>query len=202
MGIFLVFEGGDGSGKSTQARILHRRLTREGHGVLLTHEPGGTPLGEAVRRWLKTHSLSMPLTELLLFTAARAQHVDQIIAPALDSGQIVICDRFEASTVAYQGYGRGIELDLIHRLKQEVTGGLRPDLTIFLDVPVEEGLARKGSGSRDAFESEAVEFHQRVRQGYHAMASAGAGDWLVLDGGQRRDALADQILIRVRPLLD
>ena len=114
---------------------------------------------------------------------------------------VVICDRFTASTVAYQGYGRGIALDLIERLNQEATQGVRPDLTIFLDVPVDEGLSRKRGPSRDAFESESVEFHRRVRAGYLSLAEAGGGNWLVLDGTEKRGVLADQNLIRARPIV-
>ena len=159
MAAFVVFEGGEGAGKSTQAKSLSRRLSHEGYQVVLTHEPGGTALGEAVRRWLKKGPVLAPLSELLLFTAARAQLVETLIAPALDSRQIVICDRFTSSTVAYQGYGRGLDLELIHRLNKLTSGGLSPDLTVFLDTPVEVGLARKKGDPPDTFESETVEFH-------------------------------------------
>lgn len=201
MGTFLVFEGGDGAGKSTQARALFRRLSREGYRALLTHEPGGTALGEAVRRWLRTRSGLTALTELLLFTAARAQLVEKVISPALSSQHIVVCDRFTASTVAYQGYGRGLDLGLISELNEAATHGLRPDLTVFLDMPVEIGLTRKAGRSRDTFESEAVEFHRRVRQGYLALASMEPEGWLVLDGTLKMDTLAAQIWTKVQPLL-
>ena len=201
MGTFVVFEGGDGSGKSTQARILAVRLSSEGYQVVLTHEPGGTALGEAIRRWLKTRTGLDPLAELLLFTAARAQLVEKVIAPALDSQQIVVCDRFTASAVAYQGYGRGLDLGLINRLNEVATRGHRPDLTAFLDMPVEAGLARKKGSSKDTFESEAVEFHCRVRDGYLAQATREPEGWLVVDGTVGKSTLAAQIWARLQPLL-
>ncbi len=214
LGLFIVFEGGEGAGKSTQARMLSRRLTREGYQVVLTHEPGGTPLGEAVRRWLKTRPGLTPTTELMLFTAARAQLVETVISPALESGRIVVCDRFVASTVAYQGCGRGLDLQLINRLNRAATHDLFPDLTVFLDMEVESGLARKKghlggqTGERDTFESETLEFHRRVREGYLDLASSeppgcsGREGWLVIDGTLPRDTIASRIWEKVRQLLD
>lgn len=202
MGVFVVFEGGEGAGKSTQARLLHRRLIREGYTVLLTREPGGTGLGEAVRRWLKTRPGLTSLAELALLTAARSQHVEQVISPALGPRQVVICDRFTASTVAYQGHGRGIDLELIYRLNEGATQGLRPDLTILIDLPVGAGLSRKKGGPQDTFESQAVEFHRRVRESYHALASEEPDRWLVLDGTLGERALAAQVRAGVQPILD
>ena len=202
MGAFVVFEGGDGAGKSTQARLLHRRLIRDGYAVLLTREPGGTGLGEAVRRWLKTRPGLTPLAELALLTAARSQHMEQVISPALGPRQVVICDRFTASTVAYQGHGRGVDLELIYRLNDAATRGLRPDLTILIDLPAGAGLARKRGVPQDTFESQAVEFHRRVREGYLALASREPDRWLVLDGTLGKSVLASQVIARVQPLLD
>ncbi len=202
MGAFIVFEGGEGAGKSTQVEALARRLSREGYEVVSTHEPGGTPLGEDVRSWLKTRTDLTPTTELLLFAAARAQLVENVIAPALHSGKIVICDRFTASTIAYQGYGRGLDMELIGRLNQAATGGLQPDLTVFLDVPVEVGLARKKGSGFDTFEAEAIEFHLRVRDGYLAQAAHEADSWLILDSTLKRDALASEIWTKIQPLLE
>ena len=201
MGVFIVFEGGEGAGKSTQARILSRRLSRDGHTVVLTHEPGGTNIGEAIRRWLKTRPGLSSLTELSLFTAARAQLVQEVISPALNSHRIVVCDRFTASTVAYQGYGRGLDLGLIDRMNEEATQGLRPCLTVLLDVPVKDGLARKRGGRRDAFEAQGVEFHRKVREGYRALASREPEGWHVEDGTLKRSALAARIWEKVQPLL-
>ena len=201
MGAFIVFEGGDGSGKGTQVRILKNRLSKEGHSVVATYEPGGTALGEAARRWLKTRADLTHLAELLLFEAARAQLVEKVISPALASHQIVVCDRFYTSTVAYQGYGRGLDLGLIQRLNEAAADGVRPDLTVLLDIPAEIGLARKRGGRADSFESEAVEFHKRVREGYRAQASQDVDSWCVLDGTQDRRVLAARIWERVQPLL-
>ncbi len=206
MAAFIVFEGGEGAGKSTQARLLARHLSREGYRVVSTREPGGTGLGEAARRWLKTRPGLTPLAEILLISAARAQHVKEAISPALNSGQIVVCDRFTASSVAYQGYGRGLELELIHGLNKASTGGLEPDLTLFMEIPVKIGLARKKGGQgdvceRDVFESEAVEFHERVRAGYLAMASEHPDRWRVVDGTLEKRDLARQIWTGVKALL-
>ena len=202
MGTFIVFEGGEGAGKSTQARLLFRRLSRDGYKVVSTREPGGPALGEAIRRWLKTRPGLTPMTELFLFSAARAQLVEEVIAPALVGQGILVCDRFTASTLAYQGYGRRLDLDLIRRLNQAATRGFEPDLTVFLDVPIEAGLARKGKGTHDNFESEALEFHRRVREGYLALASQDKERWLVLDGTQERDVLVRRIWERARSILD
>ena len=158
-------------------------------------------MGEAARRWLKNRNDLTPLAELLLFEAARTQLVEKVISPALASHQIVVCDRFYASTVAYQGYGRGLDLEVIQRLNQVAALGVRPDLTVLLDIPAEIGLARKRGGRKDSFESEAVEFHKRVREGYQAQASQDADNWFVLDGTQDGRTLAAQIWERVQPLL-
>ena len=201
MSAFIVFEGGEGAGKSTQARLLSRRLSREGYEVVLTHEPGGTSLGEVVRRWLKTRPGLTPLAEFLLFTAARAQLVEKVISPAINSQQIVVCDRFTASSVVYQGYGRGLDMELINRLNEASTGGLRPDMTLFMDIHVDIGLARKIGSRRDTFESETVKFHERVREGYLALASGQPESWFVVDGTLEKSALAGQIWSKVQPLL-
>lgn len=207
MSPFITFEGGEGSGKSTQARALYRRLLKLGVPALLTHEPGGTPLGRDVRRWLKGGSGRGenekgeldPETELLLFNASRAQLISQVIRPALKSGTVVICDRFYHSTIAYQGYGRGLDFALIEAANNIATQGLRPDLTLFLDMPVEQGLARKRL--RDRFEREDLAFHQRVRQGYLEMAAKEPERWLVIDASLPRRDIARLIWERVEPLL-
>ena len=136
MALFIVFEGGDGSGKSVQSRALFRRLRQQGYPALLTREPGGSALGENLRRWLKRSQGLSPLTELSLFTAARSQLVAEVVRPTLQSGTMVICDRFTASTVAYQGYGRGLDLKLVQRLNRLASDGLAPDLTVLLDLPL------------------------------------------------------------------
>jgi dTMP kinase len=189
MGLFILFEGIEGSGKSTQARVLNRRLSRLGLPVTLVKEPGGTAVGRVVRKLLK-HRLEIeldPLTELFLFAVARAQLVTEVIRPALDQGHIVICDRYTESTVAYQGYGRGLDLKIIRSINNIATGGLRPDIIFLLDLEVEDGLRRKGSGvTRDRFEQEEVAFHRRVRQGYLNMANADPDRWLVIDTNQSK----------------
>ena len=201
MACFIVFEGGDGSGKSTQARSLLRRLRRRGIKVLPTHEPGGTPLGRSLRGLLKSGEAMTPISELMLFEAARAQLVQKVIRPFLDAGGVVIADRFASSTVAYQGYGRGLDRELIERLNREATGGLEPDLTLLLDLPVETALARKAGGNEDTFDDAPVDFHRKIRRGYSALAAADPEGWLVLDGQRPPDDLSREIWARVQTIL-
>lgn len=191
--MFVTFEGGEGSGKSTQARLLASRLEAEGQPVLLLREPGGTPLGEEVRRLLlqREHPLTAE-TELLLFLAARSELVRSVVRPALNAGRIVICDRFSDSTLAYQGYARGLDLEQVRTLNAFATGGLRPDLTVLLDLAVAAGRART-HGDNDAFQREDNAFHERVRRGYLALAKEDPGRWLVLDAARSPPELADMI---------
>jgi dTMP kinase len=192
-GLFITFEGGEGSGKSTQAELLARSLEAAGRRVLRLREPGGTPLGEELRQLLLHRRADIsPLGELLLFLAARAELVRAIIRPALAEGSIVICDRFSDSTLAYQGYGRGIGLDQVRRINESATGGLKPDLTVLLDLPVETGRARK-QRDEDAFQGEDDAFHERVRQGYLALAREEPDRWLVLDATRPAEELAAEI---------
>ena len=201
MACFIVFEGGDGSGKSTQARSLLRRLRRRGIKVLHTREPGGTPLGQSLRLLLKSGEAMTPMSELMLFEAARAQLVQQVIRPFLDQGGVVIADRFTSSTMAYQGYGRGLDRELIERLNREATGGLEPDLTVLLDLPVETALARKGSGKGDNFDDAPVDFHRKIRRGYSALAASDPEGWLVLDGQRPPEELSREIWAKVQGIL-
>ena len=168
---------------------------------MLTHEPGGTALGETLRRWLKRRRHLSSLTELTLFIAARAQLVQEIVRPALEKGVTVISDRYTASTVAYQGYGRDLDLELIERLNQAATGGLSPDLTILLDLPPEASLDRKSNRAVDTFEAAPLAFHQKVREGYLAQAARPSANWLVLDAARPRRELSGQIWAKVQPLL-
>ncbi len=183
MALFITFEGGEGCGKSTQSRALYRRLARSGVSVMLTREPGGTPLGEHTRRQLKrARNLPIsPLAELFLVAAARTQLVREAIRPSLERNITVICDRYTDSTLAYQGYGRGLDLDAIRTVNDIATGGLMPDLVVLLDIPVDVGLARKKTPGRDRFESAGRDFHHRVRRGYRAMARADRKRWLMVD---------------------
>lgn len=202
MKLFVAFEGGEGSGKSTQAETLCRRLSRHGFESLLVSEPGGTAVGFQIRDILKKQ-WSPPLSpesELFLFQASRAQLTSEVIAPALAEDKAVVCDRFSYSTIAYQGYGRGMDTDMLEYVSSVATHKLEADLVVLLDVPPAEALARK-ERREDSFELESLEFHQRVRQGYLNLAYADAGRWLILDGMQRRDELAARVWERVTPLL-
>jgi dTMP kinase len=208
--MFITLEGGEGAGKSTQARALARRLADAGRAVVLTREPGGTPFGELARSLVLHHAIApgaerFPLgerAELLLFAAARAQHVDDVIRPALERGDVVLCDRFTDSTMAYQGYGRGISLDVIEQTNAIATRGTLPDLTVLLDLPVDIGLARRlGERAADQFEREARAFHERVRQGFLSLAGRDPGRWLVVDATQAPDVVTEAIWPRLASLL-
>ena len=199
-GLFITLEGGEGAGKSVQLDALAAELSGQGRNVVTTREPGGTPLGDRLREvLLDLDSEFDPLAEAMLFAAARAELVSNVIKPALDRGDFVICDRYSDSTVAYQGYASGVDLMSIGQLNQIATGGLLPDLTVLLDLPVEDGLQR--SGGSDRFESEDVAFHERVRKGYLALAEHDTERWLVVDATQERIAITSQILERVATLL-
>jgi dTMP kinase len=183
MSLFITFEGGEGCGKSTQARILHRRLTQMGHPAVLIYEPGCTSAGEHIRRLLKRangFSIS-PLSELMLFNAARTQLVTEVIQPGLKDGKTLISDRFTDSTIAYQHYGRGVDLRLVECVNSIAAQGCQPDITFLLDVPPVIGLARKRSVAQDRFEQENLDFHQRVREGFLNMASEEPQRWVVID---------------------
>ena len=201
MAPFIVFEGLDGSGKSTQSGSLSRRLRRRGLPSLLTREPGGTPLGEVLRRWLKGRRRLSAVAELSLFIAARTQLVQEVVKPALDAGVTVVADRYAASTVAYQGYGREMDLALVHELNRAATGGLIPDLTVLLDLAPETALGRKSGELSDAFETAPSDFHARVRKGYLAQAAQDPDRWLVLDATQPQRTLSNQVWAKVKPLL-
>jgi dTMP kinase len=203
MSLFITFEGGEGSGKSVQAKVLFRRLSDLAVPVLLTHEPGGTPFGEKLGHWLKwaRDAYISPLTELMLFNASRAQLVAEVIQPNLKSGKAVISDRYADSTTVYQGYGRELDLAMVKATNKAATQGLKPNLTILLDIPVEEGLARKMARKQDRFEQETTAFHQRVREGYLELAAAEPRRWLVMDATQSKRQIADIIWQRVSRLI-
>jgi dTMP kinase len=207
-GLFITLEGGEGSGKSTVAAELARRLEADGHAVTLTDEPGGTELGRHFWMYLRGANEPLsPLAELLLFEAARAQHVDHVIRPALDAGRIVVCDRFIDSSVAYQGYGRGLGSALVESLNQMATGGLRPDITLLLDVPVETGLRRARSleesstKTRDSVGGEEASFHQRVRDGFLAIADAEPERVIRIDASRPLDEVIEACWLPVSEAL-
>ncbi len=203
MALFIVFEGGEGCGKSTQTKALYRRLSRSGIPAVVTREPGGTGLGERLRRYLKRagNSQLSPASELFLIAAARAQLVSEIIRPGLKEGKVVICDRYTPSTLAYQGYGRGLNLGHLEIVNHVATGGLSPDLIILLDMPVDAGLSRKKSRGQDRFENESLAFHTRVRRGYLDMATSDPELWVIVDGRLSRKEIQEAIWHRVGPLL-
>ena len=201
--LFITFEGVEGCGKSTQARLLYRRLQKLNVPVVLIHEPGVTALGERITRllkWSKDMEIS-PLAELLLFNASRAQLVKEIINPALSEGKVVLCDRFADSTTAYQGYGRGIDLNTVEAVNRTGTYGLTPDLTILLDMPVEKGLARKKDQNADRFHAETAGFHRRVREGYLTLAAESPERWVVIDATAGKEAIAKIIWEKVEGLV-
>jgi dTMP kinase len=201
-GLLITFEGGEGSGKSTQADLLAQRLEAAGYAVTLTREPAGTEVGRLAWEGISRGGLD-PYTELFLFLAARSDHTTCVITPALEAGRIVVCDRFADSTVAYQGYARGLDPRLLRRLNRLATKGIRPDIIFLLDLPVEEGLARQGraGNDRDAIGRETVAFHERVRGGYLALAGAEPRRWVVLDARRPLDELAEEVWRRVERLL-
>ena len=202
-GLFITFEGGEGCGKSTQIAALKARLEAMGKTVVQTREPGGTALGESVRSLLQHDDAGQgmsPEAELLLFAASRAQHVRELIAPAIAQGQIVLCDRFLDSTTVYQGVARAIDSKKVDTINQFAIGDTTPDLTILIDLPPEIGLARvhaRSDGQLDRMENEAIEFFQAVRQGYLDLAKSEPKRFLVLDGSQTVEELETQIWQRV-----
>ena len=202
-GLFITFEGGEGCGKSTQIAALKARLEDMGKTVVQTREPGGTALGESVRNLLQYDDAGQgmsPEAELLLFAASRAQHVRELVAPAITEGQIVLCDRFLDSTTVYQGVARAIDSKKVDTINQFAIGETMPDLTILIDLPPEIGLARvhaRSEGKLDRMEKEAIEFFQAVRQGYLDLAKSEPKRFLVLDGSQSVEELETQIWQRV-----
>jgi dTMP kinase len=231
LSLFITFEGGDGSGKTTQAKDLYKHLHDENHPIIYTREPGGTFLGQLLQRWIALpqgklpmeppENLQFPLieppigdallpdavlhstaprAELLLFLISRAQLVDELILPSLRKGKIVICDRFSDSTVAYQGYGRGIDIDLIKIANKIATNGLKPDLTVLLDITPEKGLARKLG--REFFETNHLAFHHKVRDGYLTLAAEEPERWLVIDATLAKTEIEKIIWDRVSRLLE
>ena len=199
-GVFIVLEGGEGAGKSTQAALLSRWLEEQGVDHVVTREPGGTAVGEAVRSVvLGRTDLTMPAaSELFLYLTSRAAFVEEVVRPALDAGRVVVADRFDLSTLAYQGYGRGLDVEAVRGAIRLATGGLEPDVTILLDIPVDQGTARqrRAGMAEDRIEREGAAFLERVREGYRALA----------DGDERirvvpADGSPDDVQARIRRVL-
>jgi len=197
-GLFITFEGPDGSGKTTQSKLLYKELLRQNRPVIWTREPGGTETGQKIRKLLLDDPAVKltPETELFLFTADRAQHLTEIIRPALAKGKIVICDRYIDSTTAYQAGGRGFDTDMIKNLNAYSTGGLTPDLTFLLDVPSDIGLKRATRRKSDKFEQESLDFHQKVRQKYLKLAKNNPRI-VVLDGSEQIDVIFQKIKVYI-----
>ncbi|MDP8908178.1 MAG: dTMP kinase [Chloroflexota bacterium] len=200
-GRLIVFEGPEGGGKSLQAKRLAASLRDVGYAVVLTREPGGTPLGEEIRTLLLRRDgyTMVPVAEALLMTAARAQHVADVIRPALADGAIVVCDRFVDSTFAYQGHGRGLPLKPLEEMQRFATCGRTPDLRILLDLAVDVGLARRSAERESVNRIDAADlaFHERVREGFLALAAADPSGWIVVDAQQPVDAVAVQVRVAV-----
>lgn len=197
-GLFIVFEGIEGCGKSTQARILYNRLRKESVPTLLTKEPGGTALGNKLRALLKRGGSLSPEAEIFLFNASRVQLLKEVILPALAEGKVVISDRFYPSTMAYQGYGRGIEQRTINTLNDIATKGLKPHMVILLDMDSKKGLSRKSAFIKDRFEEEKTDFHCKVRKGYLDMVKKEPGPWFLLDANQNKKKIAALIYDEVK----
>lgn len=203
-GLFITVEGGEGVGKTTNIAFLREYLERHGVELLVTREPGGTSLAEDIRELLlqvREEEVS-PLTELLLIFAARAQHIKQLIEPALATGKWVLCDRFTDATYAYQSGGRGVNRDWVRQLEQLTQGDLRPDYTLLLDAPVDTGMSRARSrGNLDRFEREELEFFQRVRRTYLELAEEGSGRYRIIDASQPLPLVQEKLQKVCRELL-
>ena len=200
---FITFEGGDGSGKTTQLKVIENYLRARGRSCLSTREPGGTSLGQLIRQVLLevgTQSITSP-TELFLYLADRAQHMHEVVIPALKQGKIVLCDRHTDSTLAYQGYGRGIDLSLLRSLNDIANEGIKPDLTLLFDCPAEIGLSRTvqrqpqtSSGrNEDRFEREKIEFHERVRAGFLELARAEPNRFRIVDAARSAEEVGEEV---------
>ncbi|MBN1287353.1 MAG: dTMP kinase [Anaerolineae bacterium] len=201
MSYFITLEGPEGSGKTTQARPLADYLRARGYDVLLTREPGGTPIGDQVRAVLHDldNTAMHPRTEILLYSASRAQHVYQAIRPHLARGGVVVSDRYYDSTLAYQGYGHGLDLEALRQITAFATGGLVPDLTLYLDIGADAGLARRRSAAAagdewNRMDTHALAFYERVRAGYRALIEAEPARWVTFDAAQPVEELHRQII--------
>ena len=199
--MFITFEGPDGSGKTTQVKRIGRKLIEKGFDIVYTREPGGTEISDQVREILMNmkNKQMCPRTEILLFCAARAQLVEEVIRPALQSGKIVISDRYADSTLAYQGYGHGFEQETLKQLLNFTTGNLWPDLTFLLDISAEKGLRRRINNQEEwnRMDDYQLAFHERVRNGYHQLAAADPQRWEMIDADQSEEAVENEIMQRL-----
>ena len=199
--MFITFEGPDGSGKTTQVKRIGRKLIEKGFDIVYTREPGGTEISDQVREILMNmkNKQMCPRTEILLFCAARAQLVEEVIRPALQSGKIVISDRYADSTLAYQGYGHGFEQETLKQLLNFATGNLWPDLTFLLDISAEKGLRRRINNQEEwnRMDDYQLAFHERVRNGYHQLAAADPQRWEMIDADQSEEAVENEIMQRL-----
>jgi dTMP kinase len=204
--MFITLEGPDGSGKTTQIRLLTGWLREQGYEVIVTREPGGTDIGDQVRNVLHDpdNTAMDARTEILLYSASRAQHVAQLVRPALASGKIIISDRYADSTLAYQGYGRGLHLETLMTITLFATDGLLPDLTLYLDITPEEGLRRRQLGGEEwnRLDAEALEFHQRVRNGYLELIEQEPRRWIVIDAARSAEEVQAEIRAVIQARLD
>lgn len=204
--MFITFEGPDGSGKTTQISLLAGYLGQQGYSVVTTREPGGTDIGDQIRICLHDvrNDNMTPAAEILLYSASRAQHVAEVIRPALESGAIVISDRFADSTIAYQGYGRRLNLDDLAYITRFATGGLQPDVTFLLDLDIEAGIRRRTSGGDEMnrMDLQEVSFHRRVREGYLKMVANDPQRWIVVDADRSVGEVQADIRREIRKRLD
>ncbi len=198
--MFITFEGIEGCGKTTQAKLLYQWLIDRGKETILTREPGGTPSAEELREFIlrEREEDFPPFSELCLYIAARGFHVENLIRPALKEGSFVICDRFSDSTLAYQGFGRGIDVDLIEKMNGEATGGLKPNLTFLIDLPVEVAFERLKGKKKDRLEMESLEFHRKVREGFLKIAEKEKDRVVVIDGRKSVDEIFNEVVKEVQ----
>ncbi len=206
-GLFITFEGGEGTGKTTQCRLLAEYLQTGGYEVVSTHEPGGSSIGAQVRSIVLDPAKPLsPPAELMLYMADRAQHIREVIRPALDAGWVVISDRYADASLAYQGYGRGLPTEMIGRLNDYATAGLKPAITFLLDMDVKAGICRvrsrcNGQPEGDRIEQEPLDFHQRVRDGYLKIAAGNPSRYRVIDAGLTVEQIREQIVQQIQPFL-
>lgn len=203
-GKFITFEGIEGCGKTTQIKLLDEYLRKNGYGTLLTREPGGTEIGDKIRRILldSANKKMHPITELLLYGASRSQHIEELIRPALADGKIVLCDRYSDSTTAYQGAARRLDLKKLDEMDKIATSSLKPDLTIVIDITAKEGLGRATRrGIPDRLEQENLDFHERVREGYLAIAKKEPDRVLVVDGSKDIETVHKNIINRLGKII-